>query len=829
MNFLQDVRFAGRTLLKAPIFSVVAVLSLALGIGANTAIFSMLDQVLLRLLPVKHPEQLVLLDQKGANQGSMSNDHAFSYPMYVDFRDKSPVFSGVLARYGLSFTMSRDGQTERVRGELISGNYFEVLGVSTILGRPFSQDDDKIPGGHPLAILSYGFWQQRFASGKNVLGSKILINGNPMTIIGVSAPGFKGTETGRVIDVFLPMMMKAQATPTWNELDNRRNMWLNVIARLKPGVTAAQAQAGMAVLYRQILEEELKGIASDSKRFRDRFVSKPLRLLPAATGMSQLQEQFSAPLIVLMGMVGLVLLIACANVANLLMARAAARQKEVAIRLALGASRGQIVRQLLIESGILGLVGGAVGLLVASWAGDALIAFLPFPDAMGAFSSHPDVRVLAFNFSLAIVTGVVFGLVPALQSTRPALAPTLKDQAGNISGGLGHVRFRKGLVVAQVALSLLLLVGAGLFARSLYNLKSLNPGFRTDHLLEFSLEPSLNGYSQERIQALFVQLQDNIGNLGGVRGVSMAEVGPLSGDMNLSTVRVEGYKPREDEDMNPYTNFVAPKFFSTIGVPVIAGRDFRESDKLGAAKVCILNETMARRFFGGENPIGKHVAAQPSRGPMDIEIIGVVADGKMQSLREKVPISVYFPYMQDKSLTSMNFYVRTQQEPGQAGNSVRAEVGRIDGNLPVFNMKTMEDQVDEALLVERIIASLSAFFGLLATVLASIGLYGVMAYSVARRTREIGIRMALGAEQGNVVWLVLKEVAFMTAIGIVIGLPASYVLGRLVESQLFGLAPYDPFTLVGATGILIVIALLAGGIPARRATRIDPMIALRYE
>ncbi len=828
-TLIQDVRQALRTLRKSPVFTSVAIVSLALGIGANTAIFTLMDQVLLRMLPVQNPEQLVMLDQQGPTQGSVENDHAFSYPMYQDFRHHSPVFSGVLARFPLSMSLSYRGQTERAAGDLVSGNYFDVLGVRALAGHTFTQDDDRTPGAHPVAFLTYGYWQRRFGGDRSILNQTLLINGHPMTVVGIGPPGFHGTEVGRSADLMTPMMMKAQMTPTWNALDNRRNWWVNIFARLKPGVSVRQADAAMNVLYRQIQAEEVKAIQGWDQKQRDRFVNKHLDILPGDKGQSGLRQQVSAPLKVLMWMVGLVLLIACANVANLLIARAAGRQREIAVRLALGAGRIQIARQLLVESLLLAVAGGAAGLIVASWAGDALIQFVPVEAAARSFTTAPDLRVLSFNFAIAIAAGLLFGMAPALRTTRPNLATTLKDQVGNIAGGSSQVRFRKALVVAQMAVSLLLLVGAGLFARSLYNLKSVDPGFRAENLMTFSIDPSLNGYSQSRIQELYARLQQDIAALPGVRGVSMADIAPLTGDVNMSTVTIEGHTRKEGEDMNPNVNNLGPGYFATLGTPLIAGREFTSRDAMGAPLVGMMNETAARSFFGNQNPLGKHFGFGGRRGIADIEIVGVVKDDKSDGLKKAAPRFVYVPYMQKKNITSISVYARTSQAPADMASALRRAVQQADAGLPVFGMKTMQAQVDDFLFTERLIAMLSAVFGLLATALAAIGLYGVMAYAVTRRTREIGIRMALGADRAKVVRLVMGEVAVMAAVGIGIGLPCAVGLSRFVQSELFGVKAADGITLAVASVVLAAVSVLAGYVPAWRATRVDPVVALRYE
>jgi predicted permease len=825
----QDLRFALRSFRKSPVFATVAIASLALGIGANTAIFTLMDQILLRMLPVKDPEQLVQLDQKGPNQGSIHGERMFSYPMYKDFRDRNEVFSGVLARFMTDVSMTHKQQTERVRAEVVTGNYFDVLGLGAAAGRMITPDDDRTPGAHPVAVLSHSLWQTKFGGSKEILNEKLLLNGHPMIVIGVAAPGFQGVQVGARSDIFVPVMMKAQMTPTWNELDNRRVMWLNVFGRLKPDMTEQKAKASLQVLYRQVLESaEVPTFREPSARFLKLFLEKQISLVPGSRGTSSLRRDAEKPLLVLTAMVGLVLLIACANVANLLTARAAARQKEIAVRLSLGASRGHIVRQLLVESMTLASAGGLLALLVAAWTGDLLLSFLPLDGGRNSLSTSPDARVLAYNFGLSILAALLFGLVPALQATRPALATVLKDEAGNLSSGGGQVRFRKGLVVAQIALSLLLLIGAGLFTRSLFNLRQLDPGFATDNLMTFTVDPSLAGYQKERVRSLFDQVQQSLSSLAGVRAASMATTAALTGSRNISTVRIEGYQAKEGEDMNPDVNAIGPGYFTTMRIPVLLGREFTPADRLGSPKVAIINETMARKYFGKDGAIGRKIGFG-GRRPTDMEIVGVVKDQKSNNLREDSPRFVYYPVLQEENPSQITYYVRTAMLPDQMGVTLRREVQRIEPNMPVTELKSMEVQVSESLFVERIVAMLSAFFGLLATVLAAIGLYGVMAYTVARRTREIGVRMALGAERKAVLWLVMREVALLAVIGVMIGLPAAIGLGRYVESQLFGLHPTDAITLAAATITLIAVAFLAGYIPAERATRIDPLIALRYE
>ncbi len=825
----RDIRHGSRALRKNPSFAVVVVLTLGLGIGANTAIFSLMDQVLLRSLPVRDPASLVLFDGPGAFMGRTYNDHTFSYPMYTDFRDRGgDVFTGVLARFPTSMTVVWKGQAERAAGELVSGNYFDLLGIRPALGRVLTAADDRTPGGHPLAVLSYGYWMRRFGGDPAVLNQTINVNGHPLSIVGVTSQGFAGLQVGESADVMVPMMMKAQMTPTWNDLDNRRSRWLNVFARLRPGVTRAQAEAAMNVVYRQVNELEIQQIPSPSPSFHQRFTTKHLDLLSGARGLSDLRTQFSTPLIVLMSMVGLVLLIACANVANLMLARTTSRQKEIALRLALGAGRGRIVRQYLAESCLLAFAGAALGLLLATWTGGLLLASLPGERASSTLSSDPDLRVALFALALGLLTALVFGVGPALAATRETVTSALKEEAGAVVGGGRQARLRRLLVVGQVAMSMLLLAGAGLFARSLYNLKTIDPGFQVERLLAFSVDPSLSGYDNAAAVALYDRMQGELSAVPGVRNASMSEIGALSGNDWSMTVHVEGYQSKEGEDMNPSVDGVGPRYFATMGIPVVAGREFTESDTKGAPKVAIINETMAKYFFGSDNPIGRHFGVGRST-PADIEIVGVVKDVRSLQLRNQAPRFIYLPYRQDDSLTSLTFYVRSAQDRQAAATAVRQAVQRLDPNLPIFDMKSMDVQVDESLFIERMVAALSVAFGGLATLLAALGLYGVMSYAVARRTREIGIRMALGAERGRVLWLVLRDVALLAGAGIAGGLLCALWLTRQVQSQLFGLSPNDPVTIGGAVLLLAAIAMAAGYVPARRATAIDPMQALRSD
>jgi predicted permease len=830
MNLLQDVRFALRSFTKAPLFVAVAVLSVAFGIGANTAIFSLTDQILVRMLPVKQPEQLVMLSAVGRHYGGNMGYNRISYPMYQDFRDGNRVFRGMFCFRETDMSLNYNGHTERIAGELVSGNYFPVLGVNAAVGRLFTADDDKFQGSHPVAVLSYGYWQSRFAGNRGVIGMKLNINGYPFTIVGVSQQGFSGTDPGYAPQVRVPIMMSLKIT-RYLDLNDRRLRWVTAFGRLKPGITIQEAKAGIQPLFHQILQMEVmqKAFAKASPYMKQAFLRMSMDVLPASKGRSQLRRQFSKPLLVLMATVALVLLIACANVANLLIARAIARQKEIAVRLALGSGRRRIICQLLVESLLLSLTGGIAGLALAVWTDKALISFLPPSSVPLTISSTPDWRILGFTIGICVLTGIAFGLAPALQSTRPDLVGTLKDQAGTVAGGASS-GIRKSLVAGQIALSLLLLIGAGLFIRSLQKLKDLDPGFRTTNLLAFKVNPTLNGYQPERTKAFYQRLKETLDTLPGVGSAGLAVVPMMEGDEWDQWVTIDSYAPKIGELPDPHMNFVSPDYFKTLEISLLAGRDVRITDTLNAPKVCIVNEAFARKYFGAINAVGHRIGMGIDPGTKtDITIIGVARSTKYESMRDEIPIEVFRPYQQLDFATGITAYVRTARDPDQMFSGIRRRVHDLDPNLPVFEMITLEEQVEDSLVTERLVALLSSGFGILATMLASIGLYGVMAYTVARRNREIGIRMAIGAARADVLWLVMREVLVLLGIGIAIALPASWILTQTVRSQLYGIQPTDSVSMGLATLVIAAVAVLAGYGPAHRATRVDPMCALRYE
>ena len=721
----SDVRLAIRSLSRSPLFATVAILSLALGIGANTAIFTLIDQIVLRKLPVQKPEELVMLYQQGANNGSNMGTRMQSYPMYQDFQKKAEPLADVLCRRLVPASISIGNQTERLEAEVVSGNFFTLLGVKPAIGRVFnSQEDDQNYQGHPVVVLSHTYWVNRFARDPGVIGKKMLVNDYPMTIVGVSAAGFAGIDPARSPQIRIPVLMMPVMMPEWPwlHMDDRRARWVQVFARLKPGYTAESAAAPLQGLFTQIRTYEMTLPAAKewSAYSREQFMKGRILVESAATGFSGIRNDFSTALIVLMCMVGLVLLIACANVANLLIARAFMRQKEIAVRLSLGASRGRLVRQLLVESLVLSVAGGVVGLGLAFVLTRGLLSLVPSDGQPLLINAQPDSRILLFTIGLTFLTGIIFGLLPALRASRPDPWTTLKDTVGSIASTGGSLFLRKGLVTAQVALSFLLLFGAGLFVRSLQNLKTTETGVVLDNLVSFQLSPALSGYTNERAVQFYSQLTERLRSAPGIASAAFANMSILSGGEWDSSMSVEGHRPTDGEDMQAFMNALSPGYFEAMKIPILEGRDFSQMDARENSKVVIVNRSFAQHFFKGASAVGKHVGW--GVGPntkLDLEIVGVVGDALYEGPREGVHRQVFIPNWGRNSAT---FYVRTRTGSSAAYGLIRNELKQLDSAMPLYEMKTVEGQLDETLLTDRLIALLSAGFGLLATLLASIGL-----------------------------------------------------------------------------------------------------------
>jgi len=831
----QDVRYGLRMLGKNPGFTLIAILTLALGIGANTAIFSLLNQVLLRRLPVRNPGELVVLKSPGPKRGHVWSDgddsEVFSYPLYKGLAKNTAVLDGVFARYQFAASIASHGQTERGSGELVTGNYFDVLGVRPTLGRVLSPADDDVQGAHPVVVLSHSYWMRHFGGDAGVLNQAILVNNTEMTIVGVAQAGFSGIQVGQTPDIFVPSTMKGQMTPIRNGLDDWNDSFLAVLARRKPGVSMEQAQAGINVDYPGLLEQQAamlkfrKG-GKDEKE----FLIKKIVLSPGAQGRTTVQRDSGPALMALFAMVALVLLIACTNLANLLLAKAAARQREFAIRSALGASPGRMMQQLLVESFLCALGGGGLGLILGTWIMNILTQAVVSEAGVQGITAHVDGTVLGFAATATVVSALLFGLIPAWRATRAGVSQMLKDQGSTTSAGPGHVRFRKYLVAGQVAFTLLLLTGGALFARTLWNLRKQNLGLSTENLITFSISPQLSGYDEARTVALVDQLRERLAVLPGVLGVGSSQIPILVGTDMGSNITVEGRQNLDTDNRHVNYDAVSPNYFSTMRVPLLAGREFNAGDTATNTKVAIINEAMAKEFFSNRNPIGVHLAMGSGNDiKFDMEIVGVVKNWKQEHVRTADRPYFFRPYSQFGKLFGMSFYVRSQQDPLLIANAMRETVRGADANLPVYDLKTVQRVVDEDLFAERVIAGLSAAFGGLAALLAALGIYGVLAYLVVQRTREIGIRLALGAAAGHVRGLVFKEVGWMVIAGALVGLPAAYGLARLSESLLYGVHAGDATVYAASLGVICLVAFVACHIPSRRATRIDPIVALRYE
>ncbi len=830
---MRGIRLAARSLGRSPVFTAVAVLSLALGIGANTAMFTLVDQVLLRMLPVERPQELIQFRLEGGRIGSQSGDgrHTFAHPQYLKFRDRNTVLSGLTGVRVERAGLLGEDRSEQIGVALVAGNYFQVLGVKPYAGRVFTPDDDRLKNAHPVAVLQYDFWRTRFAAKPEVIGKDIRLNGTPFRVIGVAAAGFEGTDAGLPVNVFVPVMMKPAITPTWDAIEDERYAWFYLFGRLKPGVTREKAEAELKVLYRQMQEEELKGpMFSQFPDLKDRFLKQTFSLIPAERGQSFLREGFERPLVVLQWLVAVVLLIACANVANLMLARAAARQREVAIRAALGAGRGRIVRQFMLESLMLAVAGGAAGLVVSYWLARGLIRFLPFDPANLSLSAAPDLRILAFTTGVTLVTAVLFGIAPALQGSKLTPAAAMKSDSGSVAGGHGHVRMRKLLVGLQVGLCTMLMIGAGLFARSLAKLKQVDLGFKTENVVMFGVRPATVYTTPQKMQ-VFREVIERLAATPGVQAVGANSARLLTGGRWDSSVTIPGVEKKGDEYPWSFFNAVTPGYFEALRIPVKAGRDFTWADWGTAKTRCLVNESLVRAYFDGDSPLGRMMAQGRGNTP-DMEIVGVFGDARYHNVRGETPRQTFVSMGGEKymtNVTQVTVYARTDRDLRQVMPVLRDVVRRVDSNLVVTDMRTLDEQLNFRLSNERLLSFLSMGFAALATLLAVVGLYGVLAFVVTRRTREIGIRMAMGAEARSVVGLVLREVVLIIGVGIVAGVFCGLGAARYVESQLFGMKAWDPWVFSTGAGALLAASLAAGFVPAWRAARIDPMSALRWE
>ena len=806
----QDLRYGARVLRKQPSFTLIAVLTLALGIGANTAIFSVVNALLLRPLPFPEAERLAIVATTVRRE--RVETRSTSYPDFVSWRDQSTVFEQIAASNGNSFSLLGEGDAERVSGELVSANYFSLLGVRAAFGRTFLPEEDSTPDTHRVALIGHGLWQRHFGGTPNLIGQTIQLSDGSYTVVGIMPEGFRGISDQA--ELWLPMMMSSAVRPGQN-LQMRNQRWLSTIARLKPGVSLQQARAEMDAIARR-----LEQTYPDTNANRGALVT-PLR--------EQLFGNMQLTLWILSGAVGCVLLVACANVANLLLQRAATRRKETAIRLALGATLGRLMRQLLTESLLLALGGGALGVVLAFWSADFLISLSPisFPSFV---KLTPDARVLGFSLLLSVLTGVLFGLAPALQAAKPMVSEVLKESGRGTSGGLGRSRLLGSLVVSEIALALVLLVGAGLMVRTLQRLQAVDPGFDSGHLLTMRFNPPTQKYPLTQIGVFNRLVRERLQTLPGVQSFALSSDLPLSGDTSAGPIELEGQSvlPSESE-IRMYSHRVTPQFFSTLGIPLVKGRDFTDNDHAQAPGVVIINEGLARRYWPGEDPIGKRLREAGSEKPW-VSIVGIVADVKYRGLPRNPndDPDVYFPLLQ-RPANNLCMAVRTEGEPISLTASIRSELQKLDPSLPVYSFTTMAQQVARQTMQSRFSAWLLGIFGALALALSAVGIYSVMAYAVEQRTQEVGIRMALGARAGDVLKLVIRQGMRLALLGVALGTGAALVLTQLMKGLLFGVAAADPATYAGIAFLLMAVALLACWIPARRATKVDPLVALRCD
>jgi putative ABC transport system permease protein len=832
---MRSLKFAIRTLFRTPFVTAIAIVSLALGIGATAGIFSVFHQVLLQSLAVPNPSELVNLSAPGPKPGFGSCGQAgdcevvFSYAMFRDLQKVQTVFTDIAAHVGFGANLAYEAQTSSGEGLLVSGSYFPVLELQPALGRLLDSNDDRLVGESRVVVLSYDYWSSRFGLDPAILNRPLIVNGQSLTIVGVAPKGFDGTTIGMRPAVFVPITMRSvlDVATGWSL---RTDYWAYLFARLRPGVTLEAARASLGTRYHAIINDVEAPLQKDmSPQTMARFRAKPILLAPGGRGQSSVPDEAKTPLRLLLGVTAFVLLIACANIANLLLARSAARAGEMAIRLSIGASRARLIGQLLTESLLLAVLGGIAGLVVAHWTLVLVTSLLP-PEVQHTITFSISGTVIVFGIGLTFATGLLFGLFPALHSTRPDLVSTLKNQAGQPSGAKGAARFRRLLATSQIALAMMLLASSGFFVKSLLNVSRVDLGFKVDHVVTFGLSPELNGYSFDRTRVFFQRLEDELRAAPGVTAVTVANVPLLASRNRQRDVAVQGFNAGSDTDSNSHYNKVGPGYFSALGVPLIAGREFTDADRVNSAKVAIVNQTFAKKFGLGSDAVGKLMGAGNGyRSKLDMTIVGVVEDAKYSEVKQKVPPQFFMPYRQDKELGGMHVYVRTSGDVAQAASAITAVVKRLDPNLPIEELETLPEQVRNNTFLDRMLTTLSAAFALLATLLAAIGLYGVLAYTVAQRTREIGLRMALGAAPDRVRGMVLRQVAVMTVVGALVGVAGALGVGKGAQSILFQMSGADPAVLAISAVALALVALCAGFIPAHRASRVDPMTALKYE
>ncbi len=830
---MRNVTLAARMLLKTPFVTAIAVLSLALGIGANAAIFSMFDQLLWHPLPVREPGRLVNFSAPGPMPGSNSCNQSgsceevFSYAMFRDLERAKTPLSGIAGHRIIGVSLSVRNEPMTGEGAMVSGSYFPVLGLGAAAGRLLSPDDDKVVGAHFVAVLSHRFWQDKYGGDPRVVGQPIMVNGKSFTIVGVAPAGFEGTTAGARPLVYVPLSMRGEVQ-RFTKFDERRNYWVYLFGRLAPGVSREAAETTINGVYHPIITDVEAPLQKEmSDKTMQSFRNKKLLLAPGARGQSSIHKEAKTPIVLLFSVTAVVLLIACANIANLLLARGAGRATEMGVRLALGATRRHLLVQLLTESVMLALVGGLASLFVAQWTLSVIRALLP-PDASETMQFSISTSVIAFSALLSVVTGIVFGLFPALHSTRDDLISAIRAGAGQIAGGRAAARFRAGLVTAQIALSMGLLIMSALFLRSLMNVSRVDLGLRTDNIATFEIVPQRTGYDSARSAVLFNRIAQELAAIPGVTIVSEGMVPLLSGDNWGNRVHVQGFQCGPDIDCNARFNQIGADYFKTFGVKLVAGREFTASDQLGAQRVAIVNEAFARKFSLGADAVGKFMG-DDDNDSLNVQIVGLVKNVKYSQVKDSVPPVFYRPWRQDARAGNLFYYVQTSLPPEQILGTLRATMKRIDPNLPVEELKTMSQQVKENVFLDRMISILSSAFALLATLLAGVGLYGVLSYSVAQRTREIGVRMALGADGVRVRRMVMRQVGVMLLVGGAIGVAAALGLGRAARSMLFELQAHDPGSMALAVVLLACVALAAGFIPARRAAMVDPMHALRYD